>query len=126
MSFRLLARLSVPALAVTLTASPALAHHGWAGQNAEAFELSGTVHTAVTRGGPHATMQIKDKNGQIWDLTLSSPARVEEAGLKQGVVPVGAAVTIKGKRSSDPKRFEVKTERVTYGKQIFDVYPSGS
>jgi hypothetical protein len=126
MRSRLFVQLSALALAVSSTVSPALAHHGWAGQGNEAFELSGTVHTALSRGGPHATMQIKDKSGQVWDLTLASPARTEEAGLKQGVVPVGAMVTIKGKRSTDPKRFEVKTERVTYGKQVFDVYPNRS
>ena len=120
---RYFVRLSVPALAVTLAAAPAFAHHGWAGQGTETFELAGTVHTAVSLGGPHATMRIQDKSGQIWDLTLSSPARTESAGLKQGVIPVGAAVTIKGKRNRDLKRFEVKTERITHNGKNYDVYP---
>jgi hypothetical protein len=114
------------AVGLVLAATPAPAHHGWAGQGTEAFELSGTVHTAVSLGGPHATMRIQDKSGQIWDLTLSSPARTESAGLKQGVIPVGATVTIRGKRSRDPKRFEVKTERVTHAGKSYDVYPSSS
>jgi hypothetical protein len=121
---RFFVRVIAPALALALAASPALAHHGWAGQGTETFELSGTVHTALTLGGPHATMRIQDKNGQIWDLTLSSPARTEGAGLKQGVIPVGATVTISGKRSRDPKRFEVKTERVTHAGKNYDVYPN--
>jgi hypothetical protein len=123
---RFLVRLGAPAFAFALAASPALAHHGWAGQETETFELSGTVHTAVSLGGPHATMRIQDKNGQVWDLTLSSPARTEGAGLKQGVIPVGAAVTIRGKRSRDPKRFEVKTERVIHAGKTYDVYPERS
>ena len=114
------------ALAIAWTASPALAHHGWAGQGTEAFELSGTVHTAVSLAGPHATMRIQDKSGQVWDLTLAPPARTERAGLKEGVIPVGATVTIRGKRNSDSKRFEVKTERVTHAGTSYDVYPNRS
>jgi hypothetical protein len=121
---KIFARVISPALALALAAPPALAHHGWAGQGTETFELSGTVHTALTLGGPHATMRIQDKNGQIWDLTLSSPARTEAAGLKQGVIPVGATVTISGKRSRDSNRFEVKTERVTHAGKNYDVYPN--
>ena len=125
---RYLVRSIVTTLAVALIAAPApaLAHHGWAGQGTETFEVSGTVHTAVSLGGPHATMRIQDKNGQIWDLTLSSPARTEDAGLKQGVIPVGAAVTIRGKRNRDAKRFEVKTERITHNGRNYDVYPDRS
>ena len=114
--------LSSAVLALALTASPALAHR--AGQETETFQLTGTVHSAVSLGGPHATMRIQDKNGQVWDLTLSSPARTEAAGLKQGVIPVGATVTISGKRNRDHKRFEVKTERVTHAGKHYDVYPN--
>jgi hypothetical protein len=119
-------RIGAPVVALTLAAVPAVAHHGWAGQGTETFELSGTVHTAVSLGGPHATMRIQDKGGQIWELTLSSPARTEAAGLKQGVIPVGAPVTISGKRNRDPKRFEVKTEKVMHAGKTYAVYPDRS
>ena len=111
------------ALALAVAISPVSAHHGWSGQGSDAFELTGTLHTAVSLAGPHATMRIADKSGQVWDITLASPAATERAGLKEGIIPVGAAVTIRGKRSSDPKRFEVKTERVTYAGKNYDVYP---
>lgn len=125
---RFCTRLSIPslALAALVAATPALAHHGWAGQGTETFELSGTVQTEVTTGGPHATMRIQDKNGQVWDLTLASPAQTERSGLKPGVIPVGATVTISGKRNRDAKRFEVKTERVTHGGKTYPVYPNRS
>jgi uncharacterized protein DUF6152 len=110
-------------LGLSLAATTASAHHGWAGQGTEPFELKGTVQTAVSLAGPHATMQIKDSSGQVWDLTLAPPPRTERAGLVQGVIPVGADVTIVGKRSLDPKRFEVKTERVTWNGKNYDVYP---
>ena len=120
---RLFSWLSVCGLALMLAASPALAHHGWGGQSGDVFELTGTLQTAVSLSGPHATMRIVDKGGQVWDITLASPAATERAGLKADVIPVGAQVTIRGKRSSDSKRFEVKTERVTYAGKNYDVYP---
>jgi hypothetical protein len=106
-----------------LAAVPALAHHGWAGQGAETFTLKGTVQQTVSLAGPHATMQLKDSAGQVWDLTLAPPPRTERAGLKEDTIPVGAEVTILGKRNLDPKKFEVKTERVTWNGKNFDVYP---
>ena len=55
--------------------------------------------------------------------TLAPPARTDSAGLKESTIPVGATVTIRGKRNTDPKKFEIKTERVTYAGKNFDVYP---
>jgi hypothetical protein len=110
-------------LALSLAALPALAHHGWAGNQNEEFELSGVVETGVSLAGPHATMKIKDSGGQVWDVTLAPPARTSGAGLKEGVIPSGAQVTIHGHRNRDMKRFEVKTERVTWNGRTFNVYP---
>jgi hypothetical protein len=120
---RLFSWLIGAALALALAAPPASGHHGWSGQSGDVFELTGTLQTAVSLSGPHATMRVVDKGGQVWDITLASPAATERAGLKEGVIPVGAVVTIRGKRSTDPKRFEVKTERVTYAGKNYDVYP---
>lgn len=114
--------LTAAALTLTLSALPAHAHHGWSGQGDEQFELTGTVQKDVSLSGPHATMQIVDAEGQVWDLTLAPPARTSRAGLKEGVIPLGAEVTISGHRNSDPSRFEVKTERVTHDGTNYDVY----
>lgn len=100
------------------------AHHGWSG-NTESIELTGTVVTQVDLSGPHATMQIEDTDGQVWDLTLAPAPRTARAGLTESVVPIGAEVTISGQRNDDPARLEVKTRRVTYNGTHFDVYPSG-
>src|SRR5262245_27216909 len=99
---RILVGFSGGILALALASYPAFAHHGWAGQGTENFELKGTVETGVSLAGPHATMRIKDSKGQVWDLTLAPGARTERAGLKEGVIPVGAEVTILGKRNLDP------------------------
>lgn len=101
---------------------PAAAHHGWSGNGDEEFELTGTVETGVSLAGPHATMKIR-ADGQVWDITLAPAARTERAGLKEGLIPVGATVTVHGHRNRDAKRYEIKTERVTWNGRTFNVYP---
>jgi len=93
-----------------------------AGNAEEEFELTGTVEKSVSLAGPHATMKVK-ADGQVWDLTLAPGARTADAGLKEGVIPVGAQVTVHGHRNKDPKKFEIKTERVTWNGKTFNVYP---
>jgi hypothetical protein len=108
---------------LSLSAWPVSAHHGWAGNQDDEFELTGTVESGVSLAGPHATMKIKDDKGQVWDITLAPSARTSQAGLKEGVLPVGAKVMVHGHRNRDLKRFEVKTERVTWNGKTFNVYP---
>lgn len=107
---------------LALVVQQASAHHGWGGQIRENFELSGTVQTGVSLAGPHATMQIRDDSGQVWDLTLAPPSRTQRAGLTEDTIPVGAEVSIVGNRNANQDRFEVKTMRVTYGGTNYDVY----
>jgi hypothetical protein len=109
-------------LALLVLAIPLSAHHGWAGNSDEEFEITGTVENGVSLAGPHATMKIR-VDSQLWDLTLAPPARTSEAGLKEGVIPVGARVTVHGHRNRDAKKFEIKTERVTWNGKTFNVYP---
>ena len=110
------------AFAAALIATPAYAHHGWSGQEEAVTTLSGTVVQGVSLAGPHATMKIK-VGGDVWDLTLAPPARTERAGLKEGLIPVGAMVTVRGNRNSDHNRHEMKTIYVRHGKSEFHVYP---
>ena len=115
--------IAIVAAVLALPALPALAHHGWGGNDDVEFEMTGTLVKQVSLAGPHATMQIKDKNGQVWDITLAPPARTNRAGLKETSIPLGATVLVHGHRNSDPKRFEIKTERVTWEGKTFNVYP---
>ena len=119
-SAKLLGALLTLILAVIVV--PVSAHHGWNGNGAEQFELTGIVESPVSLDGPHATMKIRAA-GQMWDITLAPPARTERAGLKEATIPVGAQVTVSGHRSGDAKRFEMKTERVTYNGKTYNVYP---
>ena len=110
-------------LAVLLSPLPALAHHGWGGNEDKEFELSGTVTTSVSLAGPHGTMKVKDAQGNIWDVTMAPPFRTQQAGLKEGTIPLGSTVTIHGHRNKDAKKFEIKTERVTFNGKVYNVYP---
>jgi hypothetical protein len=107
---------------LVITAVQPAAHHGWAGYAEEEFEITGTLETQVALAGAHGTMKIK-VDGQVWDITLAPPARVQGAGLTAKSIPLGAKVTVRGHRHRDPKRFEVKTERVLYEGKTFNVYP---
>jgi hypothetical protein len=110
-------------LAVLLSPLPALAHHGWGGNEDKEFELSGTVTAGVSLAGPHGTMKVKDAQGNVWDVTMAPPFRTQQAGLKDGTIPLGSTVTIHGHRNKDPKKFEIKTERVTFNGKVYNVYP---
>ena len=111
------------AAAVAVMVLPLSAHHGWTGYQDEQFELTGALETDVSLGGPHATTRIKADNGQVWDIVLAAGGRTQQTGLKQGVIPLGARVTASGHRHRDPKKFEIKTERLTWNGRVFNVYP---
>jgi hypothetical protein len=102
---------------------PAMAHHGWGGNAEEETTLTGTLAAPVSLAGPHATMKI-NVNGQVWDVTMAPPARTAGTGLKEGVIPMGATVTVRGHRNKTANRYEIKTEAVTWNNRTFAVYPN--
>ena len=110
------------AAALMVAAVPAFAHHGWGGQEEAVTTLNGTVVQGVSLAGPHATMKIKVGN-DVWDLTLAPPARTERSGLKEGLIPVGATVMVRGNRNSDHNRHEMKTIYIKQGATEYHVYP---
>ena len=116
--------LCVAAIAVVMFSPlPALAHHGWGGNEDKLSEVTGTVTTPVSLSGPHGTMKIKDADGHVWDVTVAPPARTQQAGLKEGIIPLGSTVMVHGHRNKNPKTYEIKVTRVTYNGKLFNVYP---
>ncbi len=103
-------------------AVPAYAHHGWGGNVDQVTDMTGKVVQSVRLAGPHATMKL-DSGGHVWDITLAPPFRTNEAGLKEGAIPVGETVTVRGNRNRDQNKFEMKTIMVQWGAKKFDVYP---
>jgi hypothetical protein len=108
--------------ATALIATPAYAHHGWGGQEEAVTSLTGTVVQGVSMAGPHATMKIK-VGSDVWDLTLAPPARAARSGLKEGLIPVGATVTVRGNRNLDHAKHEMKTIYIKQGSAEYRVYP---
>lgn len=121
MKFNIRGILLSVAIGLTATAT-ASAHHGWSGQSDTQSQVTGTVKKPVNLNGPHATMEIVSE-GQVWNVTLAPPARTQSAGLTPSTLKVGDTVTIVGNRNMDPKKFEMKTVRVTSGGKNYDVYP---
>jgi hypothetical protein len=117
--------LCVALVMLAVSAVPVSAHHGWGGNVDETSDLTGVVVQSVSLSGPHATMKIR-VGDQVWDMTLAPPAATERAGLKEGMIPVGATVTVHGNRNRDPKKFEMKCTRVTWNGKTYDVYPGRS
>ena len=63
--------------------------------------------------GPHATMKLRVKD-QVWDVVLAPPARTIAAGLKEGVIPVGATVSVHGHKHRDAKKLEIKSGNLNF------------
>jgi Family of unknown function (DUF6152) len=122
---RALVAVGAIAAAIFLSTMSASAHHGWGGYLEATTDISGTVTSPVSLAGPHAAMKIR-VDGQEWDVVLAPPARSERAGLREGMIPVGADVTVHGNRHRDPKKFEIKTSRLTWNGKTFNVYPDRS
>jgi hypothetical protein len=106
------------ALAIAL---PAWAHHGWADYQTQESEVSGVVQS-VELGAPHGLIKVKAADG-VWDVMLAPPAGIQRAGLEKSALPVGTRVTARGHRHNDPKRLEIKTERLVVGDRTYDLYP---
>lgn len=110
-------------LALIFASLPAHAHHGWSGNSAGDVEVSGTLETGLKLAGAHGTLQLRDEDGNLWDITLAPGPRTHRSGLKEDTIPVGATITVFGERNDDPEVFEAKVRRVVWEDQVFDVYP---
>jgi hypothetical protein len=108
-------------LTLALGAPAALAHHGWSGYLDDDFVLTGVVEE-IDLGQPHGHMMVH-ADGGMWDVVLGPSARNLRAGISDGVIKVGDTVTAYGKRHRDPDRLEMKTERLTVGEKVYDIYP---
>lgn len=113
---------ALAALAAAGLAFPANAHHGWADYGPSEFELTGVVQSAEL-ANPHGHIRLAAPGG-TWDVYLAPLPAIQRSGLTIAALPKGARVTAKGHRHSDPKRLEMKTERLVVGGKTYDLYPS--
>jgi len=111
------------AAAMILASRPAVAHHGWGGYVDQLSDTTGTTETPLSLAGPHASLKLKTADGKVWNVLLAPPAGTERAGLKDGMIPAGAMVTIHGQKHRDPKTLEIKTTRLTWNGKTYNIYP---
>jgi hypothetical protein len=109
-------KLKLVLAAALLAPAPALAHHGWAGQdNEHVTTLEGRVD-AVRYRNPHGEIDLT-QGDQHWTVTLAPVARMEARGLTADKLKVGQMVKIAGHRNLDKSRNEVKANDITIGGQ---------
>lgn len=112
-------------LAVLATLPTAgFAHHGWSWYGNEDFALTAVV-VETDFGNPHDRLLV-EADGQRWNLLLSPPSRSRSAGLSADKVKVGDTVTAFGHRRSSGDLFEMKTERLQVGEELYNLYPDRS
>lgn len=100
------------------------AHHGWTWYGNEDFSLTAVV-VETDFGNPHDRLLV-EADGQRWNLLLSPPSRSRAAGLTADKVKAGDSVTAHGHRRSSGDLFEMKTERLQVGDQLYNLYPDRS
>jgi hypothetical protein len=104
---------AVAALAL-LAPLPALAHHGWAGQdNAHVTNLEGRI-AAVRYHNPHGEIDLV-QGDRKWTVTLAPITRMDARGLSEAAFKIGDTVKVSGHRNLDMSRYEVKANSITMG-----------
>lgn len=120
-----LSLLAAIVLALTVTVTPAQAHHGWSGYDSSTLlALSGTI-LEVQYGNPHVMVSLEvpsepEEDGTIEDpptvlmVVMAPPFRSESRGLPQAMLAPGTVVTYEGYLHRS-ETLELRAERITIG-----------
>jgi len=108
-------------LAILMSGTVAVAHHGWAWTTGENMELAGVIKE-VKLGNPHGLLKL-DVSGEIWSVEVGQPWRNERAGLKDGDLAVGVAIRAIGEPSANAAEKRLKAERLFIGNRGYVLYP---
>lgn len=105
--------------AATLSAMPALAHHGWSSyDDSKTLTLTGKL-VEVHYENPHATARI-EANGKRWLAVLAPVSRMQSRGATADKVAVGKQVTIVGYPSKEHGD-EMRAERIVLDGQTVEL-----
>jgi uncharacterized protein DUF6152 len=94
------------AFAVTVAATPAMAHHSFAAEfdASQPVQLKGTV-TKIEWMNPHAYfyIDVKDASGKVskWGLEMGSPNGLMRQGWTRNSMKVGDEIVVEGSRAKD-------------------------
>lgn len=108
--------------AVSVLASPALAHHGWGWAVDEQSELKGTIRS-ISMAPPHPTLQVAATDGVLWQIDLGNPSQTARANFTGDTAKVGDAITVLGNRHQDASKKQMKAVRITIGGKNYNMYP---
>ena len=117
-------RVSWVVLALGLAATPALAHHSFAGEydGSKAVSVTGTV-TKSDWTNPHARFYVETKgsDGSItqWEFELGSPNLLIRYGFTRDLLVIGSQVTVEGFQARDGANVaNAKTVKFANGKVL--------
>lgn len=114
-----MARRMLIALAATLAAGTAAAHHGWGSYEAgKMFTMTGPV-AMVEWANPHVHVMM-DHQGARWEATLAPIFRMEARGLSPDMIKAGTTVSIEGYPSTRNQK-EMRAERITVNGRTFEL-----
>ena len=111
--------IAAAAVALTLPAGVALAHHGWSSYDAEKVMRPTTQVVESRWGSPHGSLVI-EQGGQRWNVVLAPVARMEARGLTRDDIAVGEIVTVHAYPRKDGTR-EMRAERIIVGDKTVEL-----
>ncbi|MCG8442074.1 MAG: DUF6152 family protein [Caulobacterales bacterium] len=121
---------AIAALTVAATlASGALGEAGdaWSAYTGGAITLEGLVveeeFAAPNDAETLDYLRVKDGEETVWLVYLGPPNRNARAVFNRKMVDVGDEVVVLGQRHGDAQTLEMKTERITVGETVYDLYP---
>jgi hypothetical protein len=106
-------------LMLMMAVGSASAHHGWSEYDADRrATLTGTIRE-LHFVNPHATivLQTQDKN---WEVTLDSPARLQNRGVTADMLAVGQNITVEGLPHKSEEN-EFRAERLMLGGKTIEL-----
>jgi hypothetical protein len=100
------------ALALAITPTAAVAHHGWSAYGETPQKITGVIRGAQF-GNPHATIQLQAQD-RTWLVVLAPPSRMTTRGLTAESLAAGQPATVEGyaHRSQDN---EMRAQSISLG-----------
>ena len=108
---RTIAAFATAALAASMMATPARAHHGWSEYDStQTLNLTGTIKEAGYEH-PHGHVVLVTPS-KTWQAVLAPPSRMEARGLPPAMLKAGITATVVGYPNRN-KPEEMRAERIT-------------
>ena len=108
---RRVANFATAALATSMMAIPASAHHGWSEYDStQTLNLTGTIKEAGYEH-PHGHILLVTPQ-KTWQAVLAPPSRMEARGLPPTMLKAGVTATVVGYPNRN-KPEEMRAERIT-------------